>query len=214
MSRLCFLMLGCLMLAAVVSLGCTESRPIPPVARVDTSTPSGEFDWAMQRLERAVIEFQPSSRDGLQSGKRTVKYKVFPPESETDHYTARVVIETETIYLLEDPLDSAEEEREARRRERARKNFEQQVNADDSNSDAEFDPLQQKFLSQMEKIAAESRVPRGPEPILETPQMSYRKIYELAYLEDRWQLQTKTETDYERLWFEYALQEPIEEDPL
>ena len=206
MSRLC-----CLMLAAVLSLGCEESRPILPVARIDTSTPAGEFEWVMQKLERAVIEFQPSRRDGLRVGKRNVSYEVFPPDAEKEHYTARVVIESETMYVLEKPLDSVEEEREQRRREQARNNFEQQVNPDDPLDQAEFDPLQQKFLSQMEDIAAESRVPHGPEPTLETPQMIHRKVYELAYLDGQWQLLTETETDYERLWFAYALDQPPEE---
>ncbi len=206
MTKLC-----CLMLAAVLSLGCQKSRPSLPVARIDTSSPVGEFDWAMQKLERAVVEFQPSRRDGLQVGKRKVSYKVFPPNAERDHYTARVVIESETMYVLEESLDSVEEERERRRREQARKNFEQQVNPDDPLDQVEFDPLQQKFQSQMEDIAAESRVPRGPEPTIETPQVSHRRVYELAYLEEHWRLLTETETDYERLWFAYALDQPPED---
>lgn len=207
MSRLC-----CLMLAAIVSLGCRESRPVLPVPRIDTSTPKGEFDWAMQRLERAVVEFQPSLRDGLQVGKRRVSYEVFPPDVEAEHFTARVVIETDAVYVLEELPDSAEEERERRRRERARERFEQQINSDDPLDESEYDPLNQKFQAQMEKIATESRVPHGPAPMLETPQMSNRKVYEFAYLEGRWQLLTETEADYERLWFEYALEQPLKKD--
>jgi hypothetical protein len=200
--------LYCLTLVVVLSLGCEESRPIVPVPRIDTSTPTGEFEWAMEKLKRAVVEFQPSRRDGLQVGKRNVSYEVFPPDSERDDYTARVTIESEMVYVIEEPPDSLEEEREQQRREQARKNFERQVSPDDPLDTSDYDPVQQKFLSQMEDLAAKSHVPHGAEPTIETPQVSHRKVYELAYLAGRWQLQTEPETDYERLWFEYALGPP------
>jgi len=203
MSRHC-----CLTLIVVLSLGCEKSRPDFPTQRIDTDTPAGQFDWAMQKLERAVLEFQPSGRDGLRVGKRKVSYKLFPPDAARKHHTARVTIESETIYVHDQPLQSLKEEKERERRERAREDFEQQAGLNDPLDESADDPLTQKFLSQMEDIAAKSRVPRGPEATIETPQMSDRKVYELAFLEGRWQLLTEPETDYERLWFEYALGPP------
>jgi hypothetical protein len=197
--------LGGLALVLALSFGCEERKPDIPSERVDTSTPEGQFEWAMQKLERAVVEFQPSSVDGLRVGERRVSYEIFPPDDKRKHLSARVTIESEMVYVHEMPAKSLKEQREEQRRERARANFEQQVKSNDPLEATEVDPLEQKFLSQMEEMATESRGPRISEPVLETPELSDSKVYELAYLDSRWQLQTKPETDHERLWFEYAL---------
>jgi hypothetical protein len=194
----------CLMLAMLLPLGCGDSRTNLPTERIDTSTPAGQFEWAMQKLKRAVIEFQPSRQDGLQVGKRKVSYELFPPDDVKKDLTARVTIESETVYVHDEPLEEAEEIEE-RRRKRAREDFRQQVQPDDPFHEENLDPLQQKFLSQMEDLAAKRRTPTVPTPVLDHPEMSVRKVYDLAYLDGSWQLQTKPETDHERLWFEYAL---------
>lgn len=195
----------CLTLTGVLALGCSEPRSVPSVDRIDTSTPEGQFKWAMVKLERAVLEFLPSRTDGLQTGKRTVSYELFPPDDQRENYTAQVTIETETVFVMDSAADAAEEELEEKRRERARRNFEQQVADDDPLKPSEHDPLEDKFLTQMEELSTKSRVPRVPEPILDTPQVNDRKVYDLAYVEGSWQLETKPEKDHERLWFEYAL---------
>lgn len=193
-------------LLALIGLlpGCSERAPVIQSERIDTSTPVGQFEWAMTKLERAVIEFQPSAADGLQVGERKVSYEVFPPSTDVDHYTARVVIESETLYVHDEPLEDLEKQREERRRARAREDFSKQVETEESAALEDLDPLDKRFVAQMEDIATKPR-PRMPEPILETPQMSDRKVYQLAYRDDRWQLESETDSDHERLWFEYAL---------
>jgi len=58
----------------------------------------------------------------------------------------------------------------------------------------------------MEELAAKSSVPIVPEASIGNQKTSERKVYELAYLDNRWQLQTEPESDHERLWFDYALE--------
>ena len=79
----------------------------------------------------------------------------------------------------------------------SRENFEQESEIED--------PLAESFMEQMEEIAAEPRLLHEPEVLIENVQKSDLKVFDLAYLKGRWELQTEPETEYERLWFEYAL---------
>jgi len=194
----------CLVLLVALPLGCDDSGTHLPHERVDTSTPAGQFEWAMQKLQRAVLEFHPSRQDGLKIGKRNVSYKLFPPDDKKNHYTARVTIESEILYVHDNPLDAMKEAEEERRKQ-AQESFRQQTQPDDPLDAANEDPLQQKFLSQMEGLAGKAKVKSTPPPVMDYPEVSERKVYDLAYLDGRWQLQTEVETDHERLWFEYAL---------
>jgi hypothetical protein len=154
----------------------------------------------MQRLERAVLDFRPSQRSGLQIGRPKVSHELFPPDATRPHYKARVTIESETAYIHDRPLLASEREKkrqERLEREKAQRKFEQQSEI--------ADPLAEKFMEQMEEIAAAPRTLRAPEVVIENQQASERKVYDLAYLKGQWELQTEPETDHERLWFEYAL---------
>lgn len=191
--------LYCLTVAVMLSLGCNESRPLAPSVPLKKDSPVGQFDWAMQRLKRAVLDFRPSQRGGLWIGKQKISHELFPPDATRSHYTARVMIESETTYIHDQPLRGADREKkrqERLQREKTQRKIER----------SEFDdPLAEKFMEQMEDIAAEPRTPLAPEVTIKNPQASDRRVYDLAYLKGRWELQTEPEKEHERLWFEYAL---------
>ncbi len=200
--------LYCLTVAVMLSLGCEESRPAVPFASAQKDSPAGQFDYVMLRLKRAVLDFLPSRRAGLHVGKREVSYELFPPDATRSHYTARVTIESETVYVHNQPfqrVDKEKERQEKLERSKAQRKIEQQSEFDDPLGESYNDPLAEKFLEQMEEIGAGPRVPLVPEATIDNPQTSDRKTYDLAYLGGRWQLQTEPETDHERLWFDYAL---------
>ena len=189
-----------LTVAVMLSLGCEKSRPVGPSASPQRDSPASQFDWIMQRLERAVLDFRPSERAGLRMGRQKVSHELFPPDATRPNYTARVTIESETMYVHDKPLlasDREKERQELLNREKARRRLEQQSDFSD--------PLAENFMDQMDEIAAEPRLSAAPDVIIENPKSSDRKVYDLAYLKGRWQLQTEPETDHERLWFEYAL---------
>ena len=93
--------------------------------------------------------------------------------------------------------DREEKRQEFLEIEKIQRNIEQQSGVED--------PLIEKFMDQMEELAAEAPAPLMPEVVIENPQASDRKVYDLVYLKGRWELPAELETDHERLWFEYAL---------
>jgi hypothetical protein len=190
----------CLIAVVMLSHGCSQSQPASPSTATSGNSPAGQFEWVMQRLERAVLDFRPSQRSGLMISTPKITHELFPPDATRTHYEARVTIESEAAYVHDRSLlaSGLEKKRQERlEREKAQRKFEQQSEIED--------PLAEQFMEQMEEIAAEPRIPRIPEAVIETQQASDRKAYELAYLKGRWELQTEPETDHERLWFEYAL---------
>ena len=190
----------CLTVAVMFSLGCEKSRPAAPSTSVSRDSPEGQFDWAMQRLERAVLDFRPSRRAGLRIGNQKISHELFPPDATRSHYTARVTIESKTQYVHDQQLlaSKRDEKRQERlKQEKARRKFEQESEIEG--------PLAESFMEQMEEIAAEPRLQDAPEVLIENLEKSDLKVFDLAYLKGRWELQTEPKTEYERLWFEYAL---------
>jgi hypothetical protein len=154
----------------------------------------------MQRLERAVLDFRPSQRSGLRIGMPKITHELFPPDATQPHYKARVTIESTVAYVHDQPLLASDREKkrqEILERDKIQRNIERQPEVED--------PLIEKFMDQMEELAAEPPTPLMPEVLIENPQANDRKVYDLVYLKGRWELPAEVETDHERLWFEYAL---------
>jgi hypothetical protein len=200
--------LYCIPVAVLLSLGCGESRPVVSPAPIQRNSPAGQFDWVMLRLERAVLNFQPSPQVGLLIGKRKVSYELFPPDATRSHHAARVTIESEMVYILDQPNRASDKEKkrqERLKRRRTQQKLGRQTELNDPLGESYDDPLANKFMDQMEEIAADHHGPIMPDAIIDNPQSSNRTVYDLAFLDERWQLQTKPETVHEQLWFDYAL---------
>ena len=192
----------------LLALGCGKSEPVTPFVSPQRDSPAGKFDQIMLRLERAVLDFRPAERAGLRIGRPKITRELFPPDASRSHYTARVTIESESRYVHDRPLLASEREKQRQeklKRQKELRKLEQQPEISD--------PLAEKFMEQMEQIAAEPRTPLAPEVVIDNPQSSDRKVYDLAFLKGQWELQTEPETDYERLWFEYALGKAPEDRP-
>jgi len=189
-----------LVVVVMILAGCEKTQPIVPSVSTQRSSPTGQFDWLMQRLQRAVLDFRPSQRAGLRVGRPKITHELFAPDDERAHYAASITIESNTAYVHDQTSRASEKEKKRKeklKREKNRRKLESQSEVED--------PLAEKFMEQMDEIAAEPRMQRMPDVTIENQQASDRKTYDLAYLKGRWQLQTELETVHEKLWFEYAL---------
>ena len=197
-------------LLAFAVLGCEKRYASLPPGRIDTSTPEGQFEWVMQRLERTVLDTGWGDRSaGLRIANREIKHDLFPPTSEKSHYTASVTITSVKGYVPEEPLQLIDEEKVMKKRRREIKRIKERAGFEDPD-EGEFDPLASKFQSQMDELAARHQGPTRRLETLDTPTTKEEKIYELAFRDGRWELETEVQTEHERLWFEYALQSRIQ----
>lgn len=199
--------MGRLLLAIAVGstvLGCDSPPASLPPRAIDTQTPEGKFDWVMQRFERAVLDFGSSQRSGLRIGQQKVDRKLIPPTEDTPYYTAVITVSSEKEYVPEQPIPLIDKKEIKEQRRREMRKFNKQAGLRDQESP--FDPLDAQFDKDMEELAAERGGPILDGAIVESPVVTDVAVYELAYQEDRWQLKSELEKEYEKLWFEYALQ--------
>jgi len=168
----------------VVQEGCERRVPVGPAPVVVGNSPEAKFDWAMMRLKRALDLVRPLGHGGLRVD-RKLSYELHPPRASGSGYTAQVIIESKTAYRHELP------------------STDQQANGSDRDAKALLGnrPVEKTKEPEGDKVL------NSQETRLEIPRISDQKAYDLAYLEGRWQLQTEPESDYERMWFEYALEQ-------
>jgi len=189
----------CLLLSGLVSsllwtLGCGTSNRSTPTKSAGTIAEE-DFQWAMERLNRAVKEFQPPSTLGI-FVKREMNYEMFPPSEDSEYYTATVTISSKTTYdhnLTDDPLEGVERQEKKPRQQ-------------------EFDP---EVFSLPGEEGSDPEIERIPGIAfdavqIEEPELSAREItetdeYDLVYKDDRWQLVDDIDVEHVKLWFEYAL---------
>lgn len=179
------------------------------LAETPQTSPEDEFEWVIKRLERAVLDFSSTERAGLRIGDRKLAHQLIPPSEATPHYTAIVMISSEKGYLPDQSLVTLSKKKIKQDRREAMKRFNEHSGFDDRQSDA-FDPITDQLKSQMEEVAANRSGPIRTSGDLDIPMLKDEKIYELAYLDGRWQVHSKLETETEQLWFQYALNETPE----
>jgi len=159
-----------------------------------------EFDWAMERLQRAIETFTlPAGRD--LRVQRNVSIEFFPPTGSETDYTAKVIVESQSVFQprrftsnTDDELKQAAEES----RSEAAENFLEEEFSDDH----ENDPT--AYLDDYEE--SPQRQTAIVNPLVKAPSIKERIVYELAYRDERWQLISEPESEHEKLWFDYALQ--------
>ena len=195
-----------LLFAVLLSIasGCSDEVQSIPASPVERNSPEGQFEWFIQRLERAVLDFSSSQTSGLSISNRTLDSELIPPSQEVDYYRAKVTISYEAAYVPESiPTIVDKDKEEEKRREKMRRMESYSGLEDDP--DQPMDPLADKFRTEMEDLAASSRLPARSPDILETPNLKDTKVYELAYHNDQWEVVTELESESEKLWFDYAL---------
>ncbi len=177
----------CVLALAILNVGCEGPSRVPSAAKKLEHSPEAEFDWAMERLQRALDRFQPAAHLGLRI-KRDLSYQLIPPDKPQFNYSAQVTIKSKTFYKSENRILVEEEEPEPL--------------AGDANfaADSEGDPLSSFRENSIKKPMIVSS--QGP-----APRIDETRVYELAYSDGRWQLNTQPETKYEQMWFQYALEQ-------
>ena len=187
--------------------GCSDKPKSPVALRVRTDTAEGQFKWIVQKLEHAVLDFSSTRRSGLTIYKRKVDSELIPPADGVDHYRGRITISYEAKYIPEETPALFDKEKQSEKRREEMKKMEQYAGLDDE--DKPYDPLAQRFQSEMEDLAAKGGKPLGQPNTVETPKLKNAKVYELAHLDGRWKLMTDLDSNSEKNWFAYALGEEI-----
>lgn len=174
--------------------GCGESSSKSPKQQAAAETdPNAEFEWGMQRLDRALRLSRPSTSDGLFT-ERKMSYEVFKPSGDTDHHTAKVTITTESEFI--------HGKRKVDKKEASKTDQKNELNYED--------PREDKSGEVQELVDFPGVGPKAPKasaPSIEPRSLENQVVFDLAYLDEQWQLQTEPEHTYEQLWFEYAFPE-------
>ncbi len=182
---------GCLCLAAIFAgtIGCGSGSDKPPT-NVVQEDPVGEFEWGMTRLKRALRISRPNGSDGVSISARKVVYKLNPPDDKTPHYTASITITSEASFL--------HAQRKVKEKEKAKAEKESDIS----------DPLADKddYTKFVDIPGAGPQAPGVAIPILESPTIENKSIFEMAYLNGHWMLTQTPEEKHEQLWFEYAFE--------
>ncbi len=145
----------------------------------------------MKRLERALRLSRPSTADGMFT-QRSMDYEVIAPNGTTSYYTAKVTITTETEFIhgKRKPKNNIAEKKP------------------ESQNEAGFEDLLAEESEAAENLTevpgTDPNAPKAFASAVEPRTMESKAEFELAYLDEKWQLQTKPEHKYEQLWFKYA----------
>jgi hypothetical protein len=177
----------CLVALSTFNYGCGDSGTEQKAKTEPEDTAKEDFDWAMERLQQALDTSGSVARLNLRV-KRDLSYELLPPDGSRANYAARVTIKTRSDYIPDAPIIPQSDE-DAQPSDLA-------LDTAEDSTDP-LDPTQNLRTKQPLFAELPTRIPN----IEET------KVYELAYLEKRWQLQTELESDHEKMWFEYSLQE-------
>ena len=181
-------LLTCLILSALPLVGCGDTSASSRAEQA-ADDPVAKFEWGMQRLERAVLDFRPTVSDGVSITERKVSHELFPPGTKADHYTAVVTVTTEAEFLHD-----------------IRKKDDKEEKAEEKKEELEIDdPLEDKDAKLIDIPGAGPEVPAAAAQI-EPRSLDSETVFELAFLDGAWKLTSEPEEKYEQLWFEYAFE--------
>ncbi|MEM8946906.1 MAG: hypothetical protein AAGD11_17155 [Planctomycetota bacterium] len=156
--------------------------------------PKKQFEWGMERLQRALRLSRPSTADGLYT-ERKMTYELIEPTDDSDRFTAKVTVTTAAEFIHGRRKVGAGEDGEASSEDKPQPE----------------DPLSDKsdeLTKLLDLPGAGPQAPTAPAPIIEPRSLDSEAVFELAYLGGKWSLQTEPEHRYEKMWFEYAFPEP------
>jgi len=208
------LFLASVLLVAIFIGGCGDngsgSRVFPSAAKDDsdpTERAKEDFDWAMERLHRAVQSFRPASSLGMRV-QREMTHELQLADNPNEPHRAVVTISTKTFYDHEPASDENgnEDAKKEQQKQNKKKNKSQQSDGENAFL-LSGDESQQEVFESMEEIPElESAVPKIVEPKLEPRTLEEKDEFDLIYKDGQWQLVTQPEVEHVRMWFEYALE--------
>jgi hypothetical protein len=178
-------------------LGCDTSDSAALRAKKALPKPEAEFNWVIMRLEHALEMFRPSGL-GLQS-KREMTYQLNPPNESQVNYTALVTISSKTFFRS-DYLPPAKVIK------KEKPEFDYNAYGNILEDDPLADPLNNPSQEYAELATKKPVIASTPTPI---PSIDEVENFELAHLEGKWRLITKTASDRAQNWFDYALETSI-----
>lgn len=191
---------SCLAIAALAFVpGCDEvSNSAQPASQQSAQAgpdPVGDFEWGIERLERALRVFRPRGGDGVAVTERKVEHELFPPHDTVDHYTARIVVTSETAFIhgqraMEEKLQSQEKQ-------------EQSLQED---VEALLDRKDDESAKMIDLKNVGPQAPDAPAADVDTRSVDNRTVFELAFLDGRWKLTNEPKFEYEKEWFKYAFE--------
>ena len=188
-----------LIVVVVISGGCEPPRTGVAKSKPQKNPAETDFDWAMQRLRRAIESFSSSGDPSLRI-KRKFSYELLPPSKQQPLYTAIVRVESVSKYKPRRRTPTTDEPNQNR--------FDPLQDYDDSLS---LDPFAEgeegspAILYDDRDIQGKSKSSRV-ESLIKAPSVKEQNVYELVYKKRHWQLVAQPESKHEQLWFEYALQ--------
>ena len=191
-----------LLLLMFNGLGCDQ--PFKERSTLESSGNSVEEDleWAMDRLQRA-LDLQASGGAGLRI-KREMKYEYHPPADEQSLARATVTIETTSAFLHKRNTKPPKKET----RPLGYFDKDDPLNELDPNAtsaEREEYEASQWLVSEDDKIMKKADL--TVQASIPPRKKKETKKFQLVYKEDRWQLVTTPEGEYEQGLFTYALGE-------
>ena len=191
-----------LALTGLMLSGCQKQSPTLTPAHAPRNTPRFQLEWVVKRLERAFDLGRPSRASGIRVA-HSMSYQFKEPSESTNGYQATVVIRTRTENTFlprHDPGGEAGQVSEGVPKIEVLRSIGVQDQA------TSFPGANRPDLVEGDAISGNSQgilsgTGRVPASIQE------QQSFELVYQDDRWQLAQELETDLERLWFQYALQQ-------
>ena len=190
-SRLLSLPLSLLVLILILSgnSGCNKEPQTQLKTTQAKHLPVKQFEWGMERLQRALDFSKPSLADGLYTDRKMAYELIEPTAGSDDRYTAKVTVTSTTEFIHEKRKTSDKDQKEIKNKDQAEKLKLGNV-----------DPLEQV----LELPGAGPQVSTVPPPKVEPRSIDNQIVFDLAYMDGKWKLQTEPDHEYQKMWFKYA----------
>ncbi len=186
---------------ALSNTGCEPRRTTVAKAKPQKHSAEVDFEWAMERLQRAVENFTPSGDLNLRV-KRKFSYKLLPPSESQPLYTATVTVASVSKY---NPLRQQPVVDELPKRDQLADLRDQESDfGEDSLFGGEDESATTPYVNDRD---IQGRNSIRVETLIKAPSVKSQSVYELIYKKRRWHLIDQPESKHEQMWFEYALQQ-------
>jgi hypothetical protein len=174
-----------LFLLGLFLVGCQEQTLTTTKVQIQPSTPQSKLEWVARRLQHVFEMGTPSRLAGIRV-EHILSYQLNEPSEPSADYHATVLIQTKTENTIQSASRSTPVEREGA-----------------GGQGAEVQGAEVQATSTVgQNFHGGKRMIDGDPHIIQEKQS-----FELVYRNEQWQLVAELDTNPERLWFQYALQQ-------
>jgi hypothetical protein len=171
-------------------LGCQEQTLTTTKVQIQPSTPQSKLEWVARRLQHVFEMGTPSRLAGIRV-EHILSYQLNEPSEPSADYHATVLIQTKTENMIQSASLSTPVEREGASGQGASG---QGVSRHGAGGQA-TSTVGQNFHGGKRTIGGDPHI------------IQEKQSFELVYRNEQWQLVAELDTNPERLWFQYALQQ-------